>query len=224
MSREAEKQRAVLLLGSFFLPAGIFFSVLIFQGFFPNGTKTTLFMDLKGQYTEFLASLRYIFHGDDTLFFSWSRAMGGNALGLYAYYTGGILSFLSCIFPVSKIWLAVEILEILEVGLCGLSFAIFLEWGVKKKTESFGVIIFSACYALMSYNMVYTCCFMWIDGCIMLPLIMLGIEKIFQGKKGLLFYIFLSVAMISNYYTAYMICIFSVFYVLFRCTRYLCEQ
>ncbi len=214
--KDNKGRKFFLLTASFLVPACIFFVLLVSQGFFPNGTKTIIFMDLKGQYMEFLASLRYTFHSEHSLFFSWSRAMGGNALGLYAYYTGGVLSFLSCFFPLSKIWMAVEILEILEVGLCGLTFAVFLEWGLREKPGSFSVIVFSSLYALMSYNMVYSCCFMWLDGCIILPLVILGIEKIFQGKKGLLFYGMLSISMISNYYTAYMICLFSVLYVIYR--------
>ena len=52
--------RSIIFAASFLLPVLIYFTTLWINGFFPNGDKTLLFMDLKGQYTEFLASLRYI--------------------------------------------------------------------------------------------------------------------------------------------------------------------
>ena len=173
-------------------------------------------MDLKGEYTEYLSSLRYIFGGDDSLFFNWSRSMGGNATGLYAFYSGGIFAFISCLFSVEALPIAIEVITLLMIGLCGLTMALFLEFGVSQTKGRFCVVVFASCYALMSYNMVYANCFMWLNGCIFLPLILLGVEQILKGRRGLLMYIFLSAAMINNYYTAYMICIFSVMYLVFR--------
>ena len=207
--------RSIIFAASFLVPVLIYFTTLWLSGFFPNGDKTLLFMDLKGQYTEFLASLRYIFD-DNSLFFNWSRSMGGNVLGLYAFYSGGIFAFISCLFSLVNLHAAVMVITLVMIGASGLSMSIFLELGVSLKPGRYGIIIFSACYALMSYNMVYANCFMWLSGSIFLPLVMLGIEQILRGKKGLLLYITLSISMINNYYTAYMICIFSVLYILFR--------
>ena len=209
-------RRGLVLCAAFLLPMIIFVIILAVQGFYPFGTKTTVFMDLKDQYMEFLGSLRY--SDDSNLLFNWSRSMGGNVLGLYAYYSGGILSYITCLFPVSMLYAGVLTIQVFEIGLCGLTFGIFLVFtpfrtGDKGKLST---IIFATAYALMSYNMVYVSCFMWLTGCIFLPLCMLGIEKILDGKNGILFYISLALAMILNYYTAYMICVFSVLYFVFR--------
>ncbi len=212
----SEKRRIIILSLSFLIPMIIYLVVLCVLGFFPNGDKTVLFMDLKGEYTEYLASLRYIFDGDNSLLFNWSRSMGGNAVGLYAFYSGGIFAFISCLFPLKMIYAAMEFIIILMIGLCGLSMAVFLEWGISRTKGNYSVIVFSVCYALMSYVCVYCNCLMWLNGVIWMPLIFLGIEQILAGKKGLVFYISLSLSMINNYYTAYMICIFSVLYMAFR--------
>ncbi|MBR6229524.1 MAG: YfhO family protein [Eubacterium sp.] len=209
-------KRTVLLIGAFVIPILIFLAVMIVMGFYPWGEKTTLYMDLRDQYSEFLGSLKYLNEPDSSLLFSWSRSMGGNAVGLYAYYGGGLLSFLVWLVPVSKIYLAVALIQIIGVGLCGLSFALYLEFGIAEKKTRLSFLVFSTCYALMSYFIVYIGCYMWITGGIFMPLIMLGIEKILVGKKGLLLYIFLTLAMCSNYYTAYMICLFSIMYFVLR--------
>ena len=211
-----KKHRIIILVLSFLIPVIIYFTVLMILGFMPNGDKTLLFMDLKGEYTEYLGSLRYIFGGDDSLFFNWSRSMGGNVTGLYAFYSGGLFAFISCLFSVEALPIAVEVITLIMIGLCGLTMAVFLEYGVGEKKASYGVVIFATCYALMSYNMVYANCFMWLNGCIFMPLIFLGIEQILKGKRGLIMYLSLAAAMINNYYTAYMICIFSVLYFVFR--------
>ncbi|MEE3467874.1 MAG: YfhO family protein [Eubacterium sp.] len=213
---DTRKRRILILILSFVVPVLIYFTVLVLLKFAPNGNKTLLFMDLKGEYTEYLGSLKYIFGGDDSLFFNWSRSMGGNVVGLYAFYSGGLFAFLSTLFSVEMMPVAVMVIELLMIGLCGLTMACFLEFGVSKKKGNLSIVIFASCYALMSYNMVYANCFMWLNGCIFLPLVLLGIEQILKGKRGLLMYGALAASMINNYYTAYMICLFSVLYFLFR--------
>ena len=208
-----DHKRIWLFLCAFLLPAFLYTIVLWSLDFYPFGEKTVLFMDIKGQYAEFLASLRYTGAStDNSLLFSWSRSMGGNALGLYAYYSGGLFGFLTCLFPISKIYLGVMSLEIIGIGLCGLSFMVYLEFGIAKKKTQPAFLVFSTCYAMMSYFIVYAGCYMWLIGGMFLPLVLLGIEKILEGKKGLILYLSLVGAMINNYYTAYMVCIFSVLY------------
>ncbi len=206
----------LILVCSFLLPVIIYFIILMILGVWPNGTKTVVFMDMKDEYIEYLASLRQALNHDSTFFFSWSHSLGGDMLGLYAFYSGGMLALFSFLFPVMKLYHAAMFIELIAVGLSGLCIAIFFEWGFQEKKGNFATVAFSICYALMSYNMVYSNCFFWLDGCIFLPLVLLGIEKIFKGEKGFFFYLMLMLSMINNYYTAYMICIFSVLYVGFR--------
>ena len=47
---------------------------------------------------------------------------------------------------------------------------------------------------------------------ILLPIIVLGIEKIIDGKKPLTYIASLTLLLFSSYYMGYMVCIFSVVY------------
>lgn len=216
--KQTDKKNRIIYLCAFLLAEIIMVCILKKDGFYPFGTKSMLIMDMKNQYVEFLASLRNIIHGDSSLFFSWSRSMGGNYIGIFAYYVASPLSFLTLFFPVSKMPQAVEFLTILKIGLCSLSFSVYGSYLARKYQGklSFAVLIPSVCYAFMSYTMVYSLSIMWLDGVIMLPLILMGLEKIFDGARGLQYVICLTLLFISNYYTGYMVGIFTGLYFLIR--------
>ncbi len=208
---------------AFALPALLFLTVLWKGGFYPFGEKSMLIMDMRDQYVAFFTSLRDALFGDDSLFFSWSRSMGGNYWGIVTYYIASPLSFLTLFFSVEHMPAAIEMLTILKLGLCGVSFFIFgshLARGcaglISEQRMKPLLLALSLCYALMSYNMVYSMSLMWLDGVILLPLILLGVEKILEGRKGFLYLATLSMLLISNYYTGYMVGLYTGMYLLFR--------
>ena len=180
-----------------------------------GGKVTPLIFDMKGQYMPFLASLRYIAEGENSLLFSWNVSLGGNYLSLLAYYMASPLSWITVFFDLAHMPDAIYVLTLLKIGLCGLSFSLFLRFGIAKKSL-WTNIIFACCYALMSYNIMYGMCLMWLDGVIFLPIILLGIEKLLEGKKGFLYFVSMAGLLVCNYYTAYMVGIFAAAYILYR--------
>lgn len=206
----------VIMLAAFFVPAVLLTAVYAGLGFYPFGDKSVLIMDLADQYVEFFASLRYTLNGENSLLFSWSRSMGGNFMGLAAYYIASPLSFITLFFSLDTLPAGILLLMILKTGLCGLSCAAYLEYGWNKGAGKFKTILFASCYALMSYVIVYGMCVMWLDGLIFLPLILLGVEKLMENRKGLVFLISLAALFVCNYYTAYMVGIFTAIYVVYR--------
>lgn len=216
------KPDAMLYTLAFTVPVLIMLIILNMGGFYPFGDKTMFIMDMRDQYLEFFASLRNIVSGDDSLFFSWSRSMGGNYLGLFAYYIASPLSFITLFFSIKNLTAAIVVLTLLKLGLCSLSFAVYGNYLRKRAHASSGffILIFAVSYSLISYNMVYSLCPMWLDGVILLPAILLGVEKILDGKKGLHYTLALTALFISNYYTGYMVGIFTALYMVYRL---LCE-
>ena len=74
-------------------------------------------------------------------------------------------------------------------------------------------LILSVSYGLMGYNLCQASNItLWLDGVIWLPVIMLGIWKLISSGKTLLLYFSVIISIISNWYTAYMICLFSFFF------------
>lgn len=219
----------LIYLSSFLVSAVGMLLIMKARGFYPFNDSSMFVMDMWSQYVEFFASLRYVISGENSLFFSWSRSLGGNYLGLFAYYIASPLSFITLLFPVEEMPLAIAVLSVIKIGLCGLTFSVYANYlwtrhaatttdslNLSHKWTQLLIIPFSTAYALMSYNITYLCCLMWLDGVILLPLVLLGVEKILDGKKGGQYILALTALFFCNYYTGYMIGIYTAIYIIYR--------
>ncbi len=198
------------LLVCFFLPAFLMWFIYIAMEVYPFGDNSVLVLDLNGQYVYFFEQLRKILHGDASILYSFGRALGGEFMGIFAYYLASPFSFIVALFPKDMITEALLLMFLLKCGACGLTFGIYIDATRPRNTKS--TIIFSVLYALTAYNVVMQNNTMWIDNVIFLPLITLGIEKLIREKKFKLFVIALSIAVLSNYYIGYMMCIYVAIY------------
>ncbi len=194
----------------FLIPAAVMFLIYLAHGVYPFGEESVLVLDLNGQYVYFFEELYDIVRGDGSLLYSFSRSLGGEYLGLFAYYLASPLSFLTVIFPRETITETLLFLFVLKVGLSGLTAGLYLRLsrGFKRTTA----LIFATSYALSAYAVVMQSNTMWIDGLIYLPLILLGVDRIIVHGKYKLFTVSLALTIISNFYIGYMTCIFVVIY------------
>ncbi len=196
---------------AFAVPIALIVAVYAMFGFAPFGDKSLLLMDMWQQYIDFYASL---FNESTSLFFSWDKSMGTGYISLFSYYLSSPFSFIVLLFPKEDILFSIFLINILKLASCGLTLSIFLknrfgEW-------NYSYIVFAVCYALMSYNICYSMCLMWIDGMIWLPIVLLGIDKVIKKEKIFWLVFSFAVLLISNYYTAYMVLVFAVIYFLVR--------
>lgn len=177
-SRGLNKTLRLILLGllSFFIPFLIMTLIYYSCGMAPWGEKSVLIMDMSDQYVAFFSELRSIAEGESSIFFSWHKSFGCNFTGVYAYYLASPFSFITLLFPQDELPTALMWLTCIKVGLAGLSFAVFLKTAIGKR--DWAILLFSCCYALMSYSVVYSLSIMWLDGLIFLPIIMLGAERL----------------------------------------------
>ncbi len=197
---------------SFLIPSLLLALMYVAMLIYPFGNGTVLVLDLNGQYVYFFEALRDAIIGKGSIFYSFERALSGEFLGIFAYYLASPLSILVALFPKSAIQEALFTIIVLKCGLCGLTSHLYIT--KTKKIDAIGALIFSSCYALCSYGIIYASNTMWIDCMYLLPLVMLGIEELISRKKYLLYTISLAAALITSYYIGYMLCIFSVLYFL----------
>ena len=193
------------------IPAVLIYLIYLARGHHPFGDGCVLVLDLNGQYVWFFEALRNFVHGDADLLYSFARALGGEFLGIYAYYLASPLSFLVALFPKERMLEALTALFMLKGALCGLTFGLYIH-KTSKKPNKMAIIIFSASYALCSYAIIQQHNTMWIDAVMWLPLITLGIESIIKHGKFKLYVVSLAIAVFSNYYIGYMICIYCAIY------------
>ncbi len=202
-----KNKNLIFYLTSFLIPV-LFLAVLFAQKqIWPGGPFTVLTYDLRGQYLPIYASLRY--SGD--LFYRTFGSLGAGALGTYAYYLGDPLIWISALLPLEAFPDFLYFMELLKVGLCGLTFCVFLIRSGERR-NAFGLLVLPVCYALMSYNILYSMCLMWMDAVILLPLILLGVRQIAEGRKPWLYLVTLALCLLCNYYIAWMCGIAAVLY------------
>ena len=179
-----------------------------------GGDKSILISDMYNQYIDFLGKYRDMLVKGQLPLYSMSTTLGANIIGWFAYYVASPLNIILVFFNEENFLNGVLILTVLKITLSGITFAIYLMKGFKDFTNR--IILFAVCYALMSYNIVYSFNIMWLDGVIILPLVLLGIHKIIEKDDVRLLTISLIYAFISNYYISYMVGVFSfIYFVLF---------
>jgi uncharacterized membrane protein YfhO len=206
-SEAAGKTAGVLAL-SFLLPALTLLAAFAAMGMAPFGDQSTLIMDQSGQYVEFLCGLK---SGD--VFFSWSKSLGTNYIGLFAYYVSSPFSALTLLCPNDAMPIGVLFLTILKIGLSGLTFGLLLKY--RFGTARPAVAVFSMLYGLMSYSIAYSMCIMWLDAVIWMPIVIFGAERILAGKGTGLFTGALFVSILSTY-ISYMVALFVTLYFIYR--------
>ena len=200
------------LLLAALIPAVLFYLMYLGRGLYPFGDGTVLVLDLNGQYVSFYEGLYDILHGDADLFYSFSRNLGGEFLGIYDYYVASPFAMILALFPKRFMLEGLLILFMLKAALCGLNMGIYLHKHAAAVPNRLAVIAFSVLYAMTSYCVVQQHNSMWIDAVLWLPLLALGIESVIKYGKFRLYVFSLAITLHSNFYIGYMVVIFTVAY------------
>ena len=193
------------------IPVFLVYMIYLARGIHPFGDGCVLVLDLNGQYVWFFEALRNFVRGDGSLLYSFERALGGEFLGIYAYYLASPFSYLVCLFPKTKMLEALLALFLLKTAICGGTFGYYMKKTATRKNPV-SIVIFAVCYAVSSYAIVQQHNTMWIDAMMWLPLITLGIEELIRHGKFKLYTFLLAVTLFSNFYIGYMVCIWCAFY------------
>lgn len=204
---------------AFLLPMLIMALIYIAMEVWPFGKSSVLVLDLNGQYVYYFEAIRDILRGEQGVLYSFERALGGEFLGIVAYYLASPLSIIAALFPEGHMTEALYTILLLKCGLSGMNMCVYLHKA--HPTKQINELIFSLLYALSSYAIVMQHNTMWFDCVYLLPLILLGVESLIKYRKYKLYCITLAIAVFSNYYIGYMVCIAVAAYFFFyycRCT------
>lgn len=190
---------------------------------YPFGQFSLLISDLEAQYAPFLALYRskllsLLSGGNDpisALSYSFSMGLGKNFLGSYGYYLASPLNIIYLLIDVTKIDLVVFILIAGKLSLSAGTMCLFLCSRTTDKKSIFPIVL-ALFYAFSLYAQVFAFHIMWLDGYMLLPLLLYFIERFIKEQKigGILVTLLLLFA--TNYYIAYMAGIFSFFYLCVR--------
>lgn len=208
-------QRNKLILAAFCLPVILMLLAFLVMGIYPAGENQIAVIDMYHQYVPFLGELQSKLQSGGSLFYTWNGAGGSNFWNLLAYYGASPLNLILVLFPKKFLMEGVTLILLLKIGLAGSTMAVYLRaivWEKDKRSADISLVGFATLYALCSYVMAYYWCIMWMDAVALLPLCILGLHKILDGRSGVFYTICLALVVFINYYMAIMFCIFILFY------------
>lgn len=209
--RKIRQKPTSYLIYAFIIPVVLNYIIYLAMEIHPFGNGSVLVLDLNGQYVYFYEALRNAVYGQMSMIYSFCRALGGEFMGIYAYYVASPFSYLVALFPQECILDALLIIFLMKTGIAGFNFGFYLH-RTSKKINKLSIITFSILYSLTTYAVIHQHNSMWIDAMMWLPLLTLSIEELIKNFKYKRFVILLALTMMSNFYIGYMVCIYVAAY------------
>ncbi len=216
---------------AFLIPAVIMLVLFVIRGIYPFGDRSFLFADMYHQYMPFFSELLHKVRGGESLNFSFNVGIGSNFLALFVYYLASPFHIFSLLVPESFLIEFMSYLIVLKIGLAGLTFYLYVQehfrisgrgdegdeaaGAAPAQGSRLAAVLFSCFYALSGFMAAYNYNIMWVDCVVLLPLIVLGLEKLVKEGRCGLYCVTLALSIFTNYYISIMICIFLVLYFLF---------
>lgn len=192
---------------SFLVPLAIYTLIFASASLFTN--KMMINGDSAAQYYPLFHYLKDLLTGSNTLY-TLSKGIGGTMFGTIFYYLSSPFNLLLCFIGKSHILNFMTILTIIKLSLCSMTMYIYMTHKFEEKSIS--IFMFSLLYSFIGYNLNYYLNIMWLDVVLLSPLVLLGIDRIIHQKSPTCYIIFLTLSILSNYYIAYMLCLFCVLY------------
>ncbi len=207
----AQNNRYVLL--SFGASLIVYLLICIAYRMVPFGDVTILRMDLYHQYGPLLAELYDRITSGESLVYSWQTGGGGNFLGnLFNYLSSPISILVILLLGHKNMPIAIGVIIMLKAAFSAAFFTYYLKESPRFRKHNPITAGFGLLYAFSGYFVAYYWNIMWLDGMMLLPLLVLGVEKIVEERKPLLYCLSLALLLVSSYYMAYMTAIFLVLY------------
>ncbi|MBR3461239.1 MAG: YfhO family protein [Clostridiales bacterium] len=211
-------------LVTFFITVALYITAMLLCNKYPLGKYTFLHSDLRAQYAPFLALLKNkiaelnsIPQGSflSYLSYSFKLGLGKNFIGTFGYYLASPFNLIYLFIDEAQIDLTVLVIVTLKLSLSASFMCLFLGSRTEDKKTRWPVLL-GIMYAFSFYSQTYIFQIMWLDGYMLLPLILYFTEKFIKKQNYAGLVISLLVLFISNYYIAYMVGIACFLYLIIR--------
>ncbi len=196
----------------------LIFAVYAIFGYAPFGSRALLYSDADYQYFDLVLYYKRVFAGQDSFFYSFGKSMGGNNYAVFAYYLASPVMLLSLLFKAEDTALCLNVMSAVKIAMAAATaaYALSERFGDREEPRSGYAVLIAVSYGLSQYMVSQTCNMMWLDGAVMLPLVLLGTYRVVKGRNGLLLCFSVALSLIFNWYTGIINCMFSAFWLLFE--------
>lgn len=204
----------ILIVLSFLLPCLLMLFLFKIENIYPFGDKTIMMIDMQSQYISYMRYYKSVLEGNKSMIYTLSKVFGGDFMSIFTYYLASPFNLLIVFFSYDEIPAFFLFTNLLKMSLAGLNMYLLIR--LQKEKGNFIDLIFSIGYGLISYNVIYLSNFMWLDGVMILPLVILGIDKMAKKENNIIYPLALGYSLLSSWYIGAMICIFAVFYFIYK--------
>ena len=214
--------KAILFpIGVFCVCLGLLMIMFSLNGFalFNHQGNTIISFDMQSEYISYLRYFKAMLLKDGQLdVYSFSKDFGGDFLSIYTFYLASPFNYLVVFcrdadLPLFFLWTS-----IIKMSLGGAFMYLLIRYKTKKDSVSYWG--FGVAYGLVSYSFIYLSNFMWLDGVMILPLVILGLEKLRYRQNPVIYIFALAYGFITGWYIGAFIAIFSVLFFVARFISY----
>ncbi len=141
--------------------------------------------------------------------------MGGDVLTSLNYYViGDPLNLIAVFFKNEQLELVFQLLILFRLYLAGLAFSLFCR---KIGFQGRGTMVGAFIYSFSAFALYTSCMYAAFPNVLIyLPLLLLGIEKVFRRESRFMLLFIVALCLISNFYFSYMLAALSVVYFFLR--------
>lgn len=194
----------------YFIVGGIstfILSVLfVYFRIYPFGNNTVLTGDLYTQVSALFYHLWDTIRGGGSLLVDYTSGAGESFFGIFAYYLVSPINLIVLLFKRNDIYLAISLVVALKIILSSITCLYSLKYIFKKDNLMF--VPLSLLYAFSGYTLVCYQITSWMDVVYMFPLIVVGLKKLIDEDKPIMYGVTLFLTICFSFYLSYIMIIF----------------
>ena len=173
--------------------------------------NTMMMIDMSSEYIAYMSDFRNLLLGNGNYIYTTRKVFGGDFLSIYTFYLASPFNLFVVFFeqeaiPLFFLWSSI-------IKMCFASLNMYL---LARLTSKFNYqrLIIAIGYGLISYSFIYMSNYMWLDGVMILPIVILGLHYLKDKKHLWLYPLGLAYSLLTSWYIGFMICIFVALYFL----------
>jgi len=188
----------------------VLFAVLFSKNnIYPFGKLSVSWCDGDQQFIPLLCDFKDILDGKSGFFFSNGNAGGMNFYGVYFFNLSSPFTYFIAFYQKNQMAQAFNVIVMLKLITSAATMSLLL----KRKTKNFALVIFpSVLYAFSGYTMMYYQIAQWLDVYYMFPLLLIGLERMTEGKSNIMYTVCLVLCVLFHFYLSYPVIIFISLY------------
>ncbi len=198
---------------AFLIPFVVFVIYAVVGKIVPFGTLSFIHGDAFTQIYAFLCEMYRKVHEGESLLFSWNAGLGTNFYVNWCYYLASPSTWLLMLLPESMLELGCTWMIFGKLCLCAVTMTFYfmhtkLMQGYQYQRQL--SLLFGVCYGLSAALFSYHILSNFLDAYLLLPLVLLSLERMMEGRGWRLYYGLLILVMASNFYMAFIVCLFLI--------------